>query len=193
MRRAGPAAAFAALLLGSVAAPAAAAAEPLDLTALGTVEDDELAEQRGGFRFNGMDISFAAQIRTFLGGELVLETLLRVNETVEVTQFAADGLTRVQAADLPAGVLDTGPIVVRMAADGGFVTGDGQTVLIHRTEGALQNIVINTMSGLDVTQSIDASLGLGNYEAFRAAAIADTALSQALSMVNLSAAGGLGH
>jgi hypothetical protein len=193
MRRARPIAAFAALMVAAVAAPIPAAAEPLDLAAVATVDDEELADQRGGFRFNGMDISFAAQIRTFIGGELVLETLLRVSDTVEVTTVAADSLTRVNAADLPAGVLDTGPIVVRLAGDGGFVTGDGQTVLIHRTEGALQNIVINTMSGLDVTQSIDASLGLGNYEAFRAAAIADTALSQALSMVNLASSGGLGH
>jgi hypothetical protein len=167
---------------------------PVDLAAMEPLSEDILSEQRGGFMFEGMDITFGAEIRTIINGELVLQTNLTVDNNVTFSQVVSPSLTAVDPGSLPNGILDTGAIhLMPSGSDQFFLTNDGQTALLQRVDGALQNILINTMNGLTGIQEIDATIGLSNSEGFRSAAVMDTAMSQIHSALTQSAGGGLGQ
>ncbi|QPQ55862.1 hypothetical protein IC614_04560 [Allosphingosinicella flava] len=138
------------------------------------VDDEELAEQRGGFVFAGMDINLGAQIRTYLDGELVLQTTVNWGATgTSNTEVMSGALTPADAAQLQAGILSTGGITMRVGDNTVYLANQGQTALMHRTDGGLQNVLINTASGVNFTQEVDANLDLGGFQQFSAGLVSE--------------------
>lgn len=179
----------AAALLG--ACPALA--QETDLSALEPLPPEALQDQRGGFILDGLTINFGAEIRTFLNGELVLQTNVSwIDNQVTSTQIASAALTPVDAEALRGGLL-TGPVSIAIGNERVFLANQGQTAIIQPTDGTLQNILINTASNISARQEINATIDVGGYSSFRSESVSQSALSQLDALVNFAAAGGLGR
>jgi hypothetical protein len=81
--------------------------------------------------------------------------------------LVSGALTAVDAAQLQAGILASGGITMRVGNESVFLANQGQTAILHRTEGAIQNVLINRASNVQARQEIDAVLDLGNFGAFQ--------------------------
>lgn len=156
-----------ALTLLMAAAPARFADRMID-------DDALLAEQRGGFTFQGLNINLGAEIRTYLDGALVLQTNVRWTEHgVEKHQVISDALTPASAAQLQAGILSNGAVTMRVGEAEFYLANQGQTAIMHRVDGALQNILLNTASNITAHQEVDATLDLGGYGIFNQSLLTD--------------------
>ena len=132
------------------------------------VSDEELAKLRGGFRWQGVEIGLGAEVRTYLNGELVLQT--NINWTAggaQTTQLVSGALTPADAAQLQAGILTSGGITMRVGDETVFLANQGQTAILHRTDGAIQNVLINRASNIEARQEVDAVLDLQNFGGFQ--------------------------
>lgn len=185
-----------AALLAAVALVAGhpALAQETDLSRLEPLPPEALQNERGGFVLGGLTINFGAEIRTFLNGELVLQTNVSwVGDQVVSSQVASAALTPVDAAALRDGLLNTGPVSIAIGNERVFLANQGQTAIIQPTDGTLQNILINTASNITARQEINANIDVGGYANFRTESVSQSALSQLDALVNFAAAGGLGR
>ncbi|MEO9468233.1 hypothetical protein [Parasphingorhabdus sp.] len=174
--------------------PQAAQSEPpsaADLPAL--VSDEELDKLRGGFRFSGLDINFGADIRTYVNGDLMLQTVLNWTDNgPETIQSVAAGLTPVDAAALQNGVFSNGNIRMKIGDTPVYLLNDGKTAIAHGTTNGLQNMLINTANGFNSIQEVDATLGLSGYQDFNADLMRErlgSALGDALTQGAIAALG----
>lgn len=192
MHKTFPALAIAPFLLAA-AEPAATVSHTDPLIDAATVSDEVLAEQRGGFSWEGMQISFGADIRSYVNDQLALRTIVSwTADGATVNQFVSPSLTAADAAQIHAGILTSGGIQMRVGDESVFLANDGQTALIHSTD-TIQNVLVNTASGVNLAQQIDAALDVSNYDGFRSA-LAMTRLSEALgSAVGAGTLGSLGN
>lgn len=139
-----------------------------------SISDDELSEQRGGFQFTGMEIKLGADIRTFLNSELVLHTVIRMDENgYNRVQTVGTGLTLADADAIRNNVLSNGAIRMNVGDSQVFLANEGRTAIIHGNEGALQNILVNTASNITATQDVTATLDLQGYDGFAATITSD--------------------
>lgn len=130
------------------------------------MDEADMAEHRGGFEINGIEINFGAVITTYVNGIPALTTTLTwtdvgtfVEETVGDIGEQVENLTP-EARDA-LGLPDTASGIV-------ITDQSGVTALVHNiTEGSLQNIVINNASGRDLSQDIDVTLELPGFEAMQ--------------------------
>ena len=144
--------------LMSVWTPMAASAAPTLLT------DDELAAQRGGLRTpSGLEIGFAASLRTLIDGRLVLATQLTWTDRGVKTQQVAGPS---DATTAPSGITATVPgqtsgptqIAAVSASPGAFTatvpgeTGGATQVLQTFSGGQITNVVMNTASNRTIRQ-----------------------------------------
>jgi len=160
-----------------LAASEPAAEDPL--TQATAVSDEVLATQRGGFSWNDMQISFGADIRSFVNDQLALRTVVSWTANgATVDRFVSPSLTAADASHIQAGILTSGGIQMRVGDESVFLANGGQTALIHSTD-TVQNVLINTASGVNLTQQVDATLDISGYEGFRDA-LAMTRISDAL-------------
>ena len=144
--------------------------------------DETLAEQRGGFTFQGMRISFGADIRSYVNDELALRTIVSwTPEGQTIERFVSPSLTAVDAAQVQGGILTSGGISMRVGDETVFLANNGQTALIQSTD-AIQNVLINTASNVSLNQQVDAVLDISGYEGFRDV-LATTRLSDAIGAV----------
>ena len=159
---------FAAALVASGPATASTVAVVTGKTAMPeTVSDGELGEQRGGFRIGTLDIQLGADIRSYVGGRLAMETTLSWTDTATSVQhvFPLEASSAV-AAGLTNGLLTgSGPTISLNGAKVTYVN-QGQTAFVQRTSGSIQNIVINTASNVDLRQEIDAQLDISGFTPF---------------------------
>ena len=138
------------------------------------VSDTELSDQRGGFAFAGMDIKLGADIRTFLENELVLHTVITIDENgYNRAQTVSGALTLADVDTIRNNVLSNGSITMNVGNSQVFLANEGRTAIIHGSEGALQNILINTASNIIASQEVTATLDLGGYDGFAATITAD--------------------
>lgn len=165
-----------------------------ELAGLETLSDAELAEQRGGFNWEGVDVQLGAEIRTYLNGELALQTNISwTPEGAQTSQWVSAILTPAAAAQLQAGILTSGGITMRVGDESVFLANDGQTAILHRTEGVLQNVLINRASNITGRQEVDAALDLGNFGQFQDR-LTDLRIGQAVGdAVGLATIGSLGN
>lgn len=164
-----------ALALGptSLAAQEAVPDDPL-ATAV-PMTDDELARARGGFEIAGLVISLGADLRTYLNGDLALQTLFTWGDGgVETQQFVSAALTQATADQLRAGMFSEGGIRLQLGDQQVFFANQGQTALIHNVEGGVQNMLLNTASNTVVRQEVDLTLNLSGYDTFRESIAAGT-------------------
>jgi hypothetical protein len=157
---------------------AAKAEQPMDegdaLFSLPLVDDDELAEQRGGFAFGGMEIRLGADISTFLNNELALHTVITMDDNgYHRVQTVAAGLTLADADALRNSALSNGAIRMNVGDNQVYLANQGQTAIIHGNEGALQNILINTASNITASQDVTATLDLSGYDSFATTVTSD--------------------
>ena len=139
-----------------------------------SISDDELSEQRGGFQFSGMEIKLGADIRTFLNSELVLHTVITMDENgYNRAQTVGTGLTLADADALRNNVLSNGAIRMNVGNSQVFLANEGRTAIIHGNEGALQNILVNTQSNITATQDVTAALDLQGYDGFASTVTSD--------------------
>lgn len=152
-----------------------------ELAGVQQLADSELAEQRGGFRWEGVDVGLGAEIRTYLNGDLALQTNISWTPAgAETTQWASAVLTPAAAAQLQAGILTSGGITMRVGDETVFLANEGQTAIIHRTDGAVQNVLINRASNVTGRQEVDAVLDLGNFSQFQER-LGDLSIGQAVA------------
>ena len=160
----------------SVSAPAYASDDGGDdaMFSGAIVSDTELSDQRGGFAFAGMDIKLGADIRTFLENELVLHTVITIDENgYNRAQTVSGALTLADADTIRNNILSNGSITMNVGNSQVFLANEGRTAIIHGSEGALQNILINTASNIIASQEVTATLDLGGYDGFAATITAD--------------------
>ncbi len=139
-----------------------------------SISDDELSEQRGGFQFAGMEIKLGADIRTFLNSELVLHTVITMDENgYNRAQTVGTELTLADADALRNNVLSNGAIRMNVGNSQVFLANEGRTAIIHGNEGALQNILVNTESNITATQDVTATLDLQGYDGFASTVTSD--------------------
>lgn len=130
--------------------------------------EEELARARGGFEIAGLIISLGADLRTYLNGELALQTLLTWGDGgVESQQFVSAALTQATADQLRAGMFSEGGLRLQLGDQQVFFANQGQTALIHNVDGGIQNMLLNTASNTAVRQEVDLTLNLSGYDNFR--------------------------
>ena len=165
-----------------------------EFAGLEPLADQELAEQRGGFRWEGVDIDLGAEIRTYLNGDLALQTNISWTAAgTSTAQWVSAALTPADAAQLQAGILTSGGITMKVGDQSVFLANDGQTAILHRTDGVLQNVLINRASNITGRQEVDAALNLGNFDQFQGR-LTDLRVGQAIGdAVGASTIGALGN
>ncbi|GGB88831.1 hypothetical protein GCM10011494_03920 [Novosphingobium endophyticum] len=148
----------------------AATQAPASLFA-GAVEelgDDVLAEQRGGFSINGLDVSLGAQIETFIDGQLSLVTTVNwADSTATATRTVSGLLTPASAAELQEGLLNTGQISMNVGDASVFLAHGGRTAVLHNTDSGIQSVLINTANNTSIRTEVTATLDLAGYSGFR--------------------------
>jgi len=128
---------------------------------------EEMGELRGGLAVApGLEVNFGAVITTYVNGAPALATTLTWSDTAQFVEQtigqigqSLDTLTPEQRAQLGLESLgEAGGVVIADA--------EGVTALVHNvTDGALQNIIVNTAAGRDLRQEIDLTLTLPGFEA----------------------------
>lgn len=165
-----------------------------EFAGLEPLADQELAEQRGGFRWEGVDIDLGAEIRTYLNGELALQTNISWTPAgASTSQWVSAALTPADAAQLQAGILTSGGITMKVGDESVFLANGGQTAILHRTDGAIQNVLVNRANNVTGRQEVDAVLNLGNFDQFQGR-LTDLRLGQAIGdAVGQATVGALGN
>lgn len=133
------------------------------------VDTGELADQRGGFVLDGLDIKLGAQIQTLVNGELALTSAITWSDTgIETSHFVSDMLSAPTAAQLQAGLLKTGNISLNVGDATVYLANDGQTALIQNVDTGIQNIIVNTANNTDIQMMVNATIDLSGYANFQA-------------------------
>ena len=136
------------------------------------MNDADLAEHRGGFMVAGIDINFAAVVTTSINGVPALTTQLTWTDAGAIIQETIGGGVGISSSLTPDQLLALG--LSPNAAGVVVQDSSGATQIIHNvTEGALQNILINTASDQDISQTIDVRLELPNFELLQGNFIAE--------------------
>jgi hypothetical protein len=149
-----------------------------------TLSDAELSEQRGGFRYEGMDIQFGAEIRSYINDELVYQTNISwLDGATDVERSVSTQLTPAAAAEMGAELLGGGGINLRVGNENVYFANQGQTAFIQRADGSLQNIIVNSASNIALRQQIDAQLDISNFAPFRADVLSDKVASALSAMI----------
>jgi hypothetical protein len=149
------------------AAPLEASDDELFGSGAERVDEATLADQRGGFSWEGIDIRVGAELRSYISDELVAQTNVNwADGTADVQRSFALSLTPLGPDDLR-GVLSANGITMNLGSGGAYLANDGQTTLIQRTDGALQNVMLNTANGVAIRQELDARLDLSNFGPFQ--------------------------
>lgn len=138
-----------------------------DMSAMPIVTDAELANLRGGFTIGGLNIALGADIKTFLNGQLALHTVMSWDDqAITQTHVISGGLTMADAGNLRDQVLASGNIRMQIGNAPIYLANNGQTAITHRTDGTLQNILVNTASNVNIRQEVNATLDVGGYAGF---------------------------
>jgi len=128
---------------------------------------DQLRAMRGGLQVAGLDLAFGATVRTFVNGSLAAETVFTLNDAggmdQQTTILDSELLTPVSG---DAGISDGNLNLPALAGASGFVVNNPSGSAAALTSISLQhaqNIVINTVPGLDLQQLVDMSLTIQNF------------------------------
>jgi hypothetical protein len=170
--------------------PPASSAFPRDdalfaKTGIQRIADDELSKQRGGFVYQGVDINFGAEIRSYIGNELVMQTNFNWTDLqANIEHTVSTQLTPATLAAVQAGMLNGAGLSMHIGDNNIYVTNEGQTAFVQRADGTLQNIILNSASNVVLRQEIDANLDLSNFAPFQNAAMTGQIVSALSNMAS---------
>ncbi len=158
------------------------------------VSDEELSEQRGGFVVSGMDVRLGAEMQTFMNGELVLHTIVNWDDAgATTTQTASAALNSTSMDALRAGFSSGGPVSMKLGETPVYLANGGQTALMQRTDGAIQNILLNAASNISITQQTNATLSLSGYQGFESNILTSRMMSSIGAGMGAATLGALGR
>lgn len=160
-------------------------AQPADTLVLPHLTETELDEQRGGFVLSGVDIWLGVEMRTYMEGDLVMQTNMRwTDQGMAVDRSLSSALTLATRDMLTS--TSFGSALARFLGSGSvLLANQGQTALVQRADGSLQTIILNSASDIALRQEIDATLSLGNFAPFQAGLLADKLRSTLPRMISL--------
>jgi hypothetical protein len=127
--------------------------------------DEEMTDLRGGIAVGGIEFGLGATITSTVNGAPVLTTTFTWTDAGAVMEQVLSGvgkdikeLTPEQQDALGLGGLEgAGGVVIEDE--------DGVTAFVHNvTDGALQNIIVNTATGRELGQEVDVTLTLPGFE-----------------------------
>lgn len=149
-------------VLAALAGALVSVLSPLSATAAATrLTDDELADQRGGIQTpTGLEIGFGASVRTFIDGQLILETRLT---------WTAQGVQTQQIAGAPDAITRPGEFTITVPGQ----TGGSSQVLQDLSADRIVNVVLNTASNRSIRQDTDITLVVPQLADLRRQVIAD--------------------
>ena len=179
------------IILAFLALPAGAGAQERLSTA-------ELAELRGGYLIaQGITLGFGASVRTYVNGQLALESRLTWTEDGAVTtRTAGDVPGAVELGDNLDIALTGGLDLGALKAGSGLLLSDssGVTALAHNLQGGnIQNLILNTASGRDLRQEIEITLSLPDLPSMQRSYGIDRLGSQIGQDMNAATLGALGR
>ena len=149
-------------------------------SAIPTASTEVLAALRGGLRVGGLDMEFAANVRTFVNGALVLESTTNLapgGATATQSNMPAtgadpqtlsfvSGLGGAQPGALPAGLSG-------LAGHSGVMVEDpsGVTAALHSlTREQILGVVFTTASNQQIRQELNVEVTVANFGRFQEAA-----------------------
>ncbi|QYF86852.1 hypothetical protein [Brevundimonas sp. PAMC22021] len=193
------------LLAGTVLAGFGAGAQAQDASAPAVIAQipsaaplasAELAELRGGFLVaGGIQLDFGAVVRTYVDGQLALESRLQWTDQGAVTSQSLGSVPG--AVDL-AGAMDqalkAGLDIQALGSGQGVLLADGSgaTALIQNIgRDGIQNVIVNNADGRNLRQEVEINLALPQLDALQAGSIRDRLSAQMSS--DLAAASLLGR
>lgn len=175
-----------ALMVGALAAPAAArTASSIDSYAgLAPISQGELRAMRGGIIVNGVDFDFGAVVHVLVSNELVAETHLTLNPdgtmskslTIHNSALAAELINMSQLEG--SGIQISGP-----NGSVGVIISDANGVSIalnNINAGKVFGLLANNAIGRNITQTIDATLTINNFSQINAGLLGDLAAGRAM-------------
>src|SRR5262249_9361252 len=115
---------------------------------------------------NGVDVNFGAVITTYSNGIPALQTLLTWTDAGAFTTQTVGSLGQSLSSLTPEQRNNLG--LSGLAGMEGVVIADdsGVTALVHNvSDGSLQNILVNNASGRDLTQTVNLTLDLKDFQA----------------------------
>lgn len=194
MNAANPALLGAAMVAAVWATPLFAADDPAfaeHASAAAFVGDDELADLRGGFSLDGVDVKLGAEIRSYLHDELVLQTNISWSaDGPAVTRFVSGTLSEASASGLRDGLISGTGITMNTGGETLYLGNDGQTAFLHRVGDSIQNVVVNTANGADVRQEMDVTIDLSNFAPLQSVALSNQITSALASEMMATVLGG---
>ncbi|MFI4967042.1 MAG: hypothetical protein ACHP9T_16955 [Caulobacterales bacterium] len=163
-------------LLWLAAAPAAGTPTPMS--------DADLADQRGGIMTPiGIDIGFAANVRTFVDGQLALETTLTWTDQGPVTGTTG-ALAAAPVAGLPGGLSALLP----------GLSGGSTQILQDLSNQRIASVIVNSASDRNIRQDTDITLTIPQLQALQHGFAASRIASNLQGVLALSLpGGGSGH
>lgn len=158
-----------------------------DPTLMVRVGGDELAQQRGGFRVGSLDISLGAEIRSYVGDTLVMQTNISWTDVATKVQrtFSA-GLSQNAATGLASGLLEGGDLKIGLSNQAVFLANQGRTAFVQRTDGTIQNIIVNTASNVDLRQDVDVRIDIAGFASARTNVVTARIASALSSLTGLA-------
>lgn len=133
----------------------------------------ELDDQRGGFLvIDGLQVGFGAVMRTFVDGQLSLETRLTIDATGRNVVQTGGSAAPLDAAALAA--LNEAGLDLRGLASGQVqLVGDGGTAVAHDFDaGRIASFVANAANDRSIRQETAVTVELPNHGATQAEALA---------------------
>lgn len=160
------------LLFAAVAGAACLAAAPAGAGGISAspISETELDAMRGGFiTAGGVEIGLGAVVRTLVGGEVALESVVTwASDGPAVTRSLGVGATAADAALHEAAVKKGLNLAALGGEDDVFFLSGGGTAVIHRIDArSLQNLVVNVENGLDIRQEMEVTLTLPGFDAIQ--------------------------
>jgi hypothetical protein len=120
------------------------------------IDDGELETLRGGFVvIDGLTLDFAADLSTFVDGQLALQTRLRLDGAALTAGMLSPG----QLSAITAGGIRFDPASGRV-----FLSPDGATAVMHQVDGGLANVLVNTADNRRLRQELNLTLTLPGFE-----------------------------
>lgn len=154
------------------------------------ISNADLDELRGGFiTANGITFGFGAVARTYIGGELALESRLTWSGTGALSERrfgnvpgAVDLATALDAAR--AGGLDLDGF---SGAEGLLLSdANGSTALIQTLQGGMRNLIINNADSRDLRQELEVTLTIPDLDAMQSSYGVERLGSQISQDINAS-------